>query len=120
MRSVPVVPNVKKWEDHYVNMAKGQIPMENTYILNQGGRGLGRRRKVRTSTTATKRRGRKTKRSTTTNRRRRRVKKGKRKTKKKSKTTRKNKQKTKIRRKKGGKKRRKSIQQQVKDIFSKT
>ena len=37
----PTVENVDKWTDHYKSMAEGKFPLEDMYILNQQGRGLG-------------------------------------------------------------------------------
>ena len=33
--------SVDKWKSHFKSMAEGKIPMENIYMMNQRGRGLG-------------------------------------------------------------------------------
>ena len=39
--SKPIVENIDKWTHHYESMAKGEIPFEDMYVLNQQGHGLG-------------------------------------------------------------------------------
>ena len=41
----PIVENVEKWTDHYKSMAEGKFPLEDVYVLNQIGRGLGNSRR---------------------------------------------------------------------------
>ena len=40
----PIIENIDKWTHHYESMAKGKIPFEDMYVLNQRGRGLGNQR----------------------------------------------------------------------------
>lgn len=37
----PIVENVEQWTHHYKAMAEGKFPLEDMYMLNQQGRGLG-------------------------------------------------------------------------------
>ena len=41
----PIIENIDKWTHHYESMAKGEIPFEDMYVLNQQGRGLGNQRR---------------------------------------------------------------------------
>ena len=41
----PVVESVEKWTNHYKSMSEGKFPLEDMYILNQNGRGLGSTKK---------------------------------------------------------------------------
>ena len=43
----PIIENVDRWTNHYESMAKGKIPFEDMYVLNQKGRGLGNHKRSR-------------------------------------------------------------------------